>query len=153
MTVGIPGGEPNSRGLKAKVAAASKCRRGQRIRAKGTEVYLHRPSLPSRKTLFQRTPFCNSHYFLLGYRRVTGYSYRPPRVLRAKEAEGENFFESMGTLWIAGALWGPATHTGPPSGGLSGKPEGPTYHVLLELKPPLSPLLVFLHAAVQVCKF
>ena len=34
-----------------------------------------------------------------------------------------------------------------------GETQGFPYHVLLELKPPLGPLLVLFHAAVQVCKF
>lgn len=42
--------------------------------------------------------------------------------------------------------------TGPlPRGPRGG--QGCTHHVLLQLKPPLSPLLVFFYTAVQVCKF
>lgn len=67
----------------------------------------------------------------------------------------ENILESGGILQTgrAGATQEPPSPTGLLSEGPSGKTTGRTYHVLLELKPPLSPLLVFLHTAVQVCKF
>lgn len=76
-----------------------------------------------------------------------------PGLLRINE--GWRMFLEAGVpcRWKSVPCRSPATQTGLLSVGFSEKTEGPTYHVLLELKPPLSPLLVFFHTAVQVCKF
>ena len=114
------------------------------------------PSLPENKNVPENNVICDFQCLFPAGSSGSENSFRPPRAAENRWGkEWESFFEGRGTLQTKGsrAVQEPSPRHRAARWWALRETQGLAYHVLLELKPPLSALLVFLNAAVQVCKF